>query len=532
MPARGKRGVVSNATIRIHNYTVAEMGEADAFRRPDDRVFYTAIFTGVFLLFIVTYPYRDIRIPSGILAAIGFLCVVSLTAVSLLRPQYYWASIAFCIYIPFSGLYPGDFGQLILGINFTNILMIPLVLQWAMQRPYLNEPLVRRHAPDLSLILFCVLSSISVLRVGMEEGNSDFFEQFVRLKRWLLPFLIYFIYVNIARNEKGVRYLIVALCTALTAIAILTMKESFDIGPGGSWDKIRIRGVLGDPNSTGAFFVYYTLIFLGFFLCNWRDRRYWLLLIPFLLCGRAMTLANSRGGIIAFTLATLATLWIRSKWLFVAGLAIVLVGLKFPQYLPETISGRLIYGTVQPLPTQVETGDAVEQPLVERLDASAQGRLAIWSAGMRLFLEKPWFGHGYGEFRKKVGYYDPMVGWRDPHSAYLGIAAEMGVFALFFFVLTLLLVLRSCLHVYAHAADSFMRSVGLAGAGMMMGVLSANFFGSRLDTTELTAYLWILAAIVVQYDRELRIRDRERVARRGRIVVDPWQEEAEEEETA
>ena len=98
--------------------------------------------------------------------------------------------------------------------------------------------------------------------------------------------------------------------------------------------------------------------------------------------------------------------------------------------------------------------------------------------------------------------------------------------------LTLLLVLRSCLHVYAHAADSFMRSVGLAGAGMMMGVLSANFFGSRLDTTELTAYLWILAAIVVQYDRELRIRDRERVARRGRIVVDPWQEEAEEEETA
>ena len=64
---------------------------------------------------------------------------------------------------------------------------------------------------------------------------------------------------------------------------------------------------------------------------------------------------------------------------------------------------------------------------------------------------------------------------------------------------------------------------------MILGVMSANFFGSRLDTTELTACLRILSAIIVQYDRELRLKERVEASQRNVIVVDSWRSaEAEE----
>jgi len=242
--------------------------------------------------------------------------------------------------------------------------------------------------------------------------------------------------------------------------------------------------------------------------------------------------------------------------LFLLGMVGLALAIAFPQYLPETISGRLIYGTFRPASrdewtpisvreeqkaTTFVEGARVEkeqnsnklQDVTKQMDSSSQGRMAIWQAGYQLFLESPWFGHGYGTFPKLVGKYNSELWNRDPHNSYLGIAAEMGVFALVAFVLSVLLILKSCLHVYRYARDEFMRSLGLASVGMCMGLISANFFGSRLDTVELTAYFWIISALVVQYDTELRAQLLA-IARRGpRLVVDPWavgEEEEEEEE--
>ena len=504
--------------IRVQSYSLSDAKELHPLA---DRYFYGAIFLGVFVFFAITYPYRDISFPSPFLAMVGLVTVAGLTLASWLRPQYYWACIAFCVYIPFSGEYAGDFGGNMLGLNFTNILMVPIILQLLMQRNYLNTPWVRLHTPDLPLLCFCILSSVSLMRGAIEQGTPYATVMVIGLKRWLFPFLIYFVFVNLARSERGVKHLLMAICTVLTAIAILAMKESYDIGPRGTWDSMRVQGVLGQANSTGTFFVYYTLIFLGFFLCYWREKRYWLLLIPFLVCGRALTLANSRGGLIAFTVAFLATLWFRSKRLFLIGLTVVVVGSIYPQYLPETISGRL-FTTIRPEPDGVDVDTPGEGSLADRLDKSARGRLAIWTAGIQMVEDKPLMGFGYGEFPRRIGSYDVLVAGRDPHNTYLGIAAEMGLVALFFFLLSLFLILRSCLRVYRHAPDRYMRSVGLAGTGMLLGVLCANFFGSRLDTTELTAYLWILSAIIVQYDTELRAKAAALRRSPRRLVVFPW----------
>lgn len=518
-----------------------DSGFEQEHRSPSDRMFYGLILGGVFTFFALSYPYRIIHIPSVLLAVPALIVIMLMMASAYFRPHFYLASIIFCIYIPFSGKYVGDFGgKLPLGINFTNMLFVPLLMQWLIQRNQLRAPLVRYHAPDIPLFIFCFLSSIAVLRVGIEHGNAGFGMQVIRVKRWLLPFLIYFIFVNTKRNEKGVRYLIVTICMTLTAIAILIMKESFDIGPGGSWDRIRVHGVLGNSNNSGAFFVYYTPIFLGLFLHYFRYAwTSWLLLIPLLLCARAMTLTNSRGGMIAFILAILATTWFRSKLLFSVGVLAIILAYYNPQFLPETITGRLgstIRDTQKPtLFTTYNDGyfdtENVPSSPVEssRLDASADGRRRIWIAGFKMFMDKPWFGYGYGEFPKHVGEFDSFAAFRDPHNTYLGIAVEMGVFALFFLLVTLLFLLRSFLRVYHHTSDLFMRSLGMAGIGMMMGFLCSNIFGSRMDTVELTAYFWVVSAIIVQYDRELAQKMRDEVGWQNILVPDPWKKNEEEE---
>ena len=129
-----------------------------------DRFFYAVILGAVSVFFIVTYPYRDISFPSPFLAAMGLGILIVLSLASWARPSYYWASIGFCVYIPFSGEYPGDFGRMLLGINFTNLLLIPLILQWLMHRGHHHQPLFRFHAPDLPLLCFCILSSVSLMR--------------------------------------------------------------------------------------------------------------------------------------------------------------------------------------------------------------------------------------------------------------------------------------------------------------------------------------------------------------------------------
>jgi hypothetical protein len=47
--------------IRLQTFAFDQSHE---LRPPSERVFYTVIFAGVFSLFIITYPYRDIFDPT------------------------------------------------------------------------------------------------------------------------------------------------------------------------------------------------------------------------------------------------------------------------------------------------------------------------------------------------------------------------------------------------------------------------------------------------------------------------------------
>ena len=72
----------------------------------------------------------------------------------------------------------------------------------------------------------------------------------------------------------------------------------------------------------------------------------------------------------------------------------------------------------------------------ETRDNSAQGRLDLWRAGVKMTLDHP-LGIGVGNWYNKIGHYIPESKM-DAHSTYVKCIAELGVHGFFLFVLIIL----------------------------------------------------------------------------------------------
>ena len=124
----------------------------------------------------------------------------------------------------------------------------------------------------------------------------------------------------------------------------------------------------------------------------------------------------------------------------------------------------------------------------ESLDKSAQGRLDIWAGGIRMVQENPLVGIGFGLFLRDIGKYvdGPLPGARAAHHGLLLIAAEMGLPALIMFLVILVQVGLAGRRIHRESTDPFFRAFGMAVIAMIVGIFTANQFGDRLNSQELS----------------------------------------------
>ena len=70
----------------------------------------------------------------------------------------------------------------------------------------------------------------------------------------------------------------------------------------------------------------------------------------------------------------------------------------------------------------------------ETRDSSAQSRLDLWAAGIRMTLDRA-VGIGVGNWYYEIGRYVPEFEGKDSHSTYVKCIAELGVHGFLLFVL-------------------------------------------------------------------------------------------------
>ncbi|MBI4430614.1 MAG: O-antigen ligase family protein [Candidatus Omnitrophica bacterium] len=472
--------------------------QAEAQPKQGAGAFIFSIIIATTLGYIIT---KEVYIPTWIMA-IGIAAggiVLFLRGIS--HPEM--VTYVLVAYLPFSSELAGDFGGLATAFNLTNILLIFVILVWMTGRYAVDEPIWIKNSINPPLILFLLIGFIAVLR-GSYYGSGRLWIGVIQYKRWITPFILFFLILNTVKDKQTIKQIVNVIIFVTTLVGLMAIYDYIEIGNVSSLEKARVGGIVDQPNMLAAFFNYYMFLPLGFLLMNMRKFKYWLLLIPFLICFRGIMVTFSRGGYLAFALGMYAITFFRSKLYFAFLLFFTWLAALNPILLPAGIRYRMGQTLEQPV-SYVETTSDIEGSL----ETSSRSRVEVWKGGLKMVADYPFFGVGYDLFQPMIKYYWSGERPIDAHNTYLIIAAEMGIPALIIFLWLIGLVFWNTYALYKSTHDPYSKALALGFLGGLFALLMNNMFGSRLDSQEVFSYFWILAAMIVRLriidERERRL---------------------------
>ncbi|OGX15231.1 MAG: hypothetical protein A2166_00380 [Omnitrophica WOR_2 bacterium RBG_13_41_10] len=404
--------------------------------------------------------------------------------------------LAFTLYLPFSRMLPGDFGTGTWAFNLTNIFFILAIFAIFKENLTSNLNLSLKSSITIPIIIFSILGILSFIKSGFYFGYVYFGQFLSPLKEWLLPLFLFFLFFVSVKNKNDIRQFVMLITIITICIAVLVVFEYLKVREADDFEKMRVGAIFEQPNSAGAFFVYYAFILVGLFLMNIRKYRYWFLSLPILVSARALMYTFSRGAIIAFVCAGLFITFIKNKLMFlIVCLLLVLAFLK-PTILPSALYYRFSS-------TFVKDKATYDVAIEEKLEPSAQQRIVVWRGAIQMIKDHPLFGVGYGVFPHLISFYAP-VGQMDAHNTYLILFAELGLIGLISFLWIIALIFKNTWFVYRKAKDKFIKAFALGFLAGIFGLMVCNIFGSRLDSLALTGFFWILAALIFKSKRLIK----------------------------
>ena len=229
-------------------------------------------------------------------------------------------------------------------------------------------------------------------------------------------FVVFLLVANVLQTTAAARTLLAVVTVGQVFHAVVIVKRYAS----GELTLDRVFGLTGsifsDPNELALNFVVCIPI-AGWLVTESRSivtRSVWLLAGMCLTLGTIAT--QSRGGFLGLVLVCIVGCWrTQRRWIALAAvLAIVLVG--------------MLAAPVGSLDRVSTIGDLEH-------DESANTRLHVWAAGLRMWADYPMFGVGVGAFPIAYGnqYRDPSFDssvWYDAHNSLVKALAELGIFGI------------------------------------------------------------------------------------------------------
>lgn len=335
-------------------------------------------------------------------------------------------------------------------------------------------------------MIFVVILSIPYKILVDEIPKISLKQEIITLKDWLDPFIIFFIIHNIIDNEKLCMRALFGLAILLFITAISTPLISLKIINIGDFYLGRAAG-FADPNQYAAYLVLFIpLIFTFVFFHKsyvLRTLSGFVLLASFV----ALITTGSRGGFLSFFISILLYLFIllRNKmvrfqfFLYIAMALVIISVISFvaaPTSVKKSLSRRLD-------PSRSESID----------DYSAE-RLPIWRNGLKLFAEKPIFGHGQKTFsglntRRFAMKYAA-------HNQYLDYLVQFGIIGLAAYILLFFKIFQVTWIYQKTAADLWGKKMFIS---YIAGLLGYTISMMAVDLNVPRAIFWFYTAVFIRY---------------------------------
>ncbi len=351
---------------------------------------------------------------------------------------------------------------------------------------YLNREAIYFSAPQswilLAFIMLCWVSLFTKAGTVYDPYGR------ILIEPLLLVLVVFFALQNAVRNFRDFRIVLIALAWCGLTITLLALIQSFITGVahgrGALWlyqsgeGEIRRVGGLGlHPNDLPVTLA--ALLPVYFFFLDQEKRS------PFL---RAISLC----AIPVATLTAFST-YTRGGFLCLAAAFFLIFSKRVnAKYTIGFVFLMMIIAVLVP--------DAFWERLGSTLttDTTGTGRLFIYQAALNMIQANPFTGVGYGQFYYLYSYYGgQLFDFVSPHSTYLGIAAETGIFNLAIF-LCLPLVAFLDLHQLkfkARTAADFrtVQLVDTLNASLIIALIS----GLTLDQSSWLLFYVGLALVVI-----------------------------------
>ncbi|MHB8422752.1 MAG: O-antigen ligase family protein [Leptospirales bacterium] len=410
------------------------------------------------------------------------------------------AMMALIVYIPYSKAISGNFGGAITGFNFTTALMLIIVLGMYLQSQKIqkDEPLPLEKTFRNLVFFFCILGTISVVHSVMVCLDCTFFSMLVYFKRWIEPFLVFFLFSHLVKKQEDGKKIICLMAGSLVIVGIGSIWEVHVLKEQSHW--LRFRGLADQANNMGAFYSDYIFLILGFLMMkgigSFKKTLIVLGAYGFLM---GLLATESRGDLLALVGGILLFLFLRNRLMFFAFVISFAFLMANIQYLPKGLRARLEK-------TVVVQKDPYGLGNSQHLDPSAQTRLAIWKGARKMIYSHPLLGVGLGMFPENIYRYVPhnsdtshlALHRRDGHNAYLMIGAEMGIPALLLMITMIVFMLRVAIRSYRASPDPFWKIVSISLICVVISLIVTNMFGSRFVTLLLAGYIWTIVAILLK----------------------------------
>ncbi len=364
----------------------------------------------------------------------------------------------------------------------------------------------RRLPPRLGLVAIAItvyILSLAVTAFGAHDPMLVMEETLTAAKRAFVAVLL----VATINNVTRLRWAFWSLVAGAASLALLTVVQQVlglqNVDFGGfarvtsaeisnAIDSWRFVGPVDDPN------YYAQLLLLGLpaavlgasALTSPVRRMFLLAVATFITVALALTV--SRGAFLALLVVLVFAFWPYRRWrVWVAAFTVIAIGLAVA-FAPGPVVDRFV-GAYHDL-NAVISGDG---PISDKAIA---GRLAEMQVGLRLFLEHPMLGVGYGNFEslyQDIARQNGLMSRgedREAHSLYLEILSERGLVGFFVFAGLIGIAIWSAIksaqvfHANGRQVDAaFARAVTLS----IIGYLASSFFLHEAFTTS----FWVIIAL-------------------------------------
>ncbi len=369
-----------------------------------------------------------------------------------------------------------------LGANIVDILLIcSLIGAWL----HPAEPLARKSAITPFLVVMGIFYYASVWRGAffLNAPMPVWFNnlRLVDYKNFMVMPLLYFAVTAIIRTRRQIAIILVLACITACAVDFSYYKSTTGRDFAHYSEDVRDAGPLGYAGENGL--AAYVVEFTGFLVAFMALKRHRIgrLLGALLLAANIACLlfSYSREAYIALAAAFCYIALFRMRWLLIP-VAVVAIG--WQAILPTAVQERMTM-----------TYSASANSTDDKLDSSAQERVALWTDAMTLFKGDPIIGTGfltYGEMGR-VGPY------RDTHNYYLKLLVETGAVGLTLFLIQLLLFFHAGYRLFRTSTDDFLSILGLGFSSLILCAAIVNIFGDRWMFIQVDSNLWILLGCVV-----------------------------------